>query len=102
MESKRITISQSNCAGQNKCSNNLKIAHLNARSLKNFIRFHELKEMVSQKNFDILTISENWFNSSVSNASVALDGHTLYRLDRLLKADVEYVHTLETTSKLRP
>jgi DNA-binding GntR family transcriptional regulator len=41
--------------------------------------------MVFEKDFDILTISETWFNSSVSNASVALDGYKLYRLDRLRK-----------------
>lgn len=41
--------------------------------------------MVSEKDFDILTISETWFNSSVTNTSVALDGYKLYRLDRRWK-----------------
>ena len=63
----------------------LKIAHMNAQSLNNRQHFLEIKEMALQNNFDILTFSETWFNSSVTNASVELEGYKLYRLDRLGK-----------------
>jgi len=45
-----------------------KIAHLNAQSLKNKSRFFEAQEMARQHEYDILSFSETWFNSSVSNA----------------------------------
>ena len=63
----------------------LEIAHLNAESLKCRHHFHEIKEMALQKNFDILTFSETWFNSTTTNASVEIDGYSIYRLDRLRK-----------------
>ena len=63
----------------------ISIAHLNAESLKNRVRFTEVKEMALEKNFDILSFSETWFNTSVSNASVHLDGYNIFRLDRLRK-----------------
>ena len=63
----------------------LKIAHMNAESLKNRQHFLEIKEMALQDNFDILTFSEKWFNSSVTNTSVELEGYKLYRLDHLGK-----------------
>ena len=72
-----------NANGQSK---QLEIAHLNAESLKCRQHFHEVKEMALDKKFDILTISETWFNSIVTNASVEIDGYRIYRLDRLGKA----------------
>ena len=63
----------------------LEIAHLNAESLKCGHHFHEIKEMALQKSFDILTFSETWFNSTTTNASVEIDGYSIYRLDRLRK-----------------
>ena len=41
--------------------------------------------MALQNNFDVLTFSEPWFNSSVTDASVELEGYKLYRLDSLGK-----------------
>ena len=72
-----------NTNGQSK---QLEIAHLNAESLKCRQHFHEVKEMGLDKKFDILTISETWFNSTNTNASVEIDGYRIYRLDRLGKA----------------
>ena len=72
-----------NTNGQSK---QLEIAHLNAESLKCRQHFHEVKEMALDKKFDILTISETWFNSTVTNESVEIDGYQIYRLDRLGKA----------------
>lgn len=63
----------------------LEIAHVNAASLKCRHHFHEIKGMALQKSFDILTFSETWFNSTTTNASVEIDGYSIYRLDRLRK-----------------
>ena len=63
----------------------LEIAHLNTESLKCRHHFHEIKEMALQKSFDILTFSETWFNSTTTNASVEIDGYSIYRLDHLRK-----------------
>lgn len=41
--------------------------------------------MALQKSFDILTFSETWFNSTTTNASVEIEGYSIYRLDRLRK-----------------
>ena len=46
-----------NYGGQKK---RLKIAHLNAESLKNRTHFHEVRELAAHSNIDILTISETW------------------------------------------
>ena len=43
----------------------LEIAHLNAELLKCRQHFTETKELALERDFDILTISESWFNSSV-------------------------------------
>ena len=60
----------------------LKIAHLNIQSLKNRNHFLQLKDLIFHNNFDILTISETWLNSTVTNASIQLEGYNLVRLDR--------------------
>ena len=61
------------------------IAHLNAESLKSRACFIEVKEMALKENFDILSISETWVNTSVTNASVNIEGYNIYRLDLLRK-----------------
>ena len=61
------------------------IAHLNAGSLKNRERFAEVKDLALDKNYDILSFSETWFNTSVVNASVHLEGYNIFRLDRTRK-----------------
>ena len=38
--------------------------------------------MARNNNFDILSFSETWFDLSVSNAGVHLDGYKIFRLDR--------------------
>ena len=41
--------------------------------------------MALKENFDILSISETWVNTSVTNASVNIEGYNIYRLDLLRK-----------------
>ena len=42
--------------------------------------------MFPDANLDVLTVSETWLNKSVSSGSVTLDGYTMFRQDRDLKA----------------
>ena len=41
--------------------------------------------MASKQDFDVLSFSETWFNSTASNASIEIEGHRVYRLDRIGK-----------------
>ena len=61
---------------------NIRIAHLNIRSLKLREHFILLKESVVANSFDIFTISETWLDSSVNSESIHIPGYTLYRQDR--------------------
>ena len=63
----------------------LNIVHLNIRSLRNIVHLTEVKELVKLKNIDVLTISESWLNSSVTNREIAIDDYKIHRLDRLHK-----------------
>ena len=61
--------------------NNIKIAHLNVRSLKNREHFIQVKDNVIS-NFDIFTISETWLDNSVSNLEIEIPGYDIFRVDR--------------------
>ncbi|CAB4046310.1 Hypothetical predicted protein, partial [Paramuricea clavata] len=63
----------------------LNIVHLNIRSLRNIVHLTEVKELVKLNNIDVLTISESWLNSSVTNREIAIDYYKIHRLDRLHK-----------------
>ena len=93
--SNNITINTSDCprsrvprnpastdANSHRNCKQITIAHLNAESVKNRIHFVEIQEMARNNNFDILSFSETWFDPSVSNAGVHLDGYKIFRLDR--------------------
>jgi hypothetical protein len=67
-------------------SSQLKIAHLNVRSLRNIAHLTEVKELVNlHGKIDIFTISETWLNSTVTNSEIATEDYKIYRLDRLHK-----------------
>jgi hypothetical protein len=63
-------------------STDLKIAHLNARSLKN--RHHHLliKEMILSNKFDVFTVSETWLDSKITDLETEIPGYNIYRVDR--------------------
>ena len=63
----------------------LKIAHLNIRSLRNTSHLIETKELVKSHKIDVLTMSETWLNSSVTNGEIAIDDYKIFRQDRLHK-----------------
>ena len=64
----------------------ISIIHLNAQSLKNRVHFPEVKELAQAHDFDIFAVSETWFNTTVTNASIHIEGYNIYRLDRLKKS----------------
>ena len=64
----------------------IKISHLNVRSLKNRERFLQVADLINNGDFDIFTISETWFNSSVHNNEINISGYSLVRLDRALRS----------------
>ena len=63
----------------------LKITRLNAELLKCRQHFFQTKELALENDLDILSISETWLNSSVTNASVEISGYRFFRLDRIGK-----------------
>ena len=63
----------------------LKIAHLNIRSLRNTSHLLETKELVKSHRIDVLTMSETWLNSTVTNGEIAIDDYKIFRQDRLHK-----------------
>ena len=42
-------------------------------------------ELALENDFDILSISDTWFNSSVTNASVEIPGYRIFRLHHIGK-----------------
>ena len=60
--------------------NNVKIAHLNVRSLKCRDHFVLVKETVKSNKFDVFTIFESWLDSSVSDLEIEIPGYSIYRV----------------------
>ena len=75
----------------------LEVAHLNAELFKCRQHFIETKQLALERDFDILTISETWFNSSASNSV----GYQVYRLDRLGKAGASVCAYVKSTLKVK-
>ncbi|CAH3183434.1 unnamed protein product [Porites evermanni] len=71
------------------------VAHLNVRSLKTREHLIQVRNLMDEKKYAILAISESWLNSSVKNAEVESDGYSLSRLDRPrnMKNDLRYLKT---------
>ena len=85
MTATTITTEQQ-CKTCNFPKSKLKIAHLNARSLKTRGHLLQVRELMREKDYDVLAVSESWLNSTVTNAEVEIDGYKLTRLDRLGKS----------------
>jgi hypothetical protein len=66
-------------------SSQVKIVHLNIRSLKNKTHFIEITNFIKLNNVDVLTLSETWLNTTTKNYEIAIEGYKLFRLDRLRK-----------------
>ena len=63
----------------------LQIAHLNVRSVKERNHLIQLGELMHEKNYDVLVISESWLNSTTTDAEVEIAGYKITRLDRTKK-----------------
>ena len=62
---------------------NLKIAHLNIRSLNAPNKFWEVASAILNHKFDIFALSETWLNDSISSDLFTVPGYCLLiRLDR--------------------
>ena len=59
--------------------------HLNIRSLRNTAHLIQLRELATVQKLDVITISETWLNSTVTNVEVSIDGYKLFRQDRSRK-----------------
>ena len=64
-------------------SQGLKIAHLNIRSILG--KMDTLKISLNENPFDILTISETWLTSDISDDEIYIPGYSLTRNDRIEK-----------------
>ena len=61
---------------------NVKVAHLNVRSLKSREHFSLVKDTIIRNSFDIFTISETWLDATVNDANIEIQGYQLFRQDR--------------------
>ena len=75
----------SSSAQRNCTTSKLKIVHLNIRSVRSPSHLIELRDWAAANKTDVITISEIWLNTSVTNCEVSIDGYKLYRQDRLRK-----------------
>ena len=64
---------------------NIKIGHLNIRSLKKRDHLLQLHSLMRDNVHNIFVESESWLNSTISNAEVEIQGYKLSRLDRKKK-----------------
>ena len=58
------------------------VAHLNVQSIKDRNRLLQVRNLMAEKEYGILAVSESWLNSSFANAEVEIEGYKLIRLDR--------------------
>ena len=64
----------------------LQIAHLNVRPVKERNHLIQLRELMREKNYDVLAISESWLNSTTTTtAEVQIAGYKITRLDSIKK-----------------
>ena len=59
------------------------LLHLNIRSLKKRGHFIQIRNLARDKNYEVISLSETWLNSSVKNAEINIEGYKLFRQDRL-------------------
>lgn len=62
-----------------------KFIHLNIRSLRNSAHLIQLKKLAYETKIEVITVSETWLNTTVTNLEVNIEGYKLYRQDRLHK-----------------
>lgn len=71
------------CSATNKPklnSQNLQMVYFNAQGMSN--KFTEFQDLLYSDEFDIVAVTETWFNSSVSSSEFTVKGYTCFRQDR--------------------
>lgn len=58
----------------------LNICHINAQSLKR--KIDEFRHNFEMSGVDIICVSETWFNSSITDSIISVEGYNVYRNDR--------------------
>lgn len=56
-----------------------KVGHFNTRSVRN--RMDDVRLLLTLNQFDVLTISESWLDSSVNDSEVSIPGYDVIRHD---------------------
>ena len=82
-------------------NNNIKIAHLSVRSLKNREHLIQVKDTVTSNNFDVFTIPETWLDDTVSDLEVEILAMIFIELIAKIREVEEYALTYGTVSRLR-
>ena len=59
----------------------VKLAHLNACYLENMANLIEVREFAPQHNIGMLTVSESWLKSTISNHEINIRGYKVHKLD---------------------
>ena len=78
------TPTNANISFPSNTKSNIRIAHLNIRSLKSREHFILLRDSVVSNSFDIFTISETWLDSSVNNESIHIPGYFFFKIKQSL------------------
>ena len=60
---------------------NLNVFYANAQSIMK--KMCDLEVLASEQSPDIIAVTESWINSDIPDASISLNGYTLFRKDRL-------------------
>ena len=78
MESSYSSSENKPIRGQSHC---IKTSHLNVRSLKNREYFHQVSDFINNSDFDVFTVSETCFNSTVRGNEINISVYRVVRLD---------------------
>ena len=70
----------------------LKIGHVNSQSLP--ANWDEFKRIFSNLMFDIINVSETWFQKHHTNKLYTLHSYKLYRNDRISKRKLGYIYEI--------
>ena len=62
--------------------NSINCMFVNARSIMNNLKLHELSAYAAEHKILIIGLAETWLNSEISNSEISLNEFTLYRKDR--------------------
>ncbi|PFX14453.1 hypothetical protein AWC38_SpisGene21387 [Stylophora pistillata] len=65
-----------------KNANSMKLANLNALSLKRREQFILVEETILENKFHVFTVEETWLDDSISDLNIEIPGYHLFQVDR--------------------